>query len=138
MSLQEKLVKSEVWVALGLSGLSILVHAIMPRELSRELFSVILGALGGVYLGGALKRGTRQDVVITAIGAAACVVVAVAGLRGPVWIIGAGFLAHAAWDWVHHAMRKRTVGRWWPPFCAIYDVVVGGYLFSVSLKGTVS
>jgi len=24
------------------------------------------------------------------------------------------------------------VGRWWPPFCAIYDVVVVGYLLAVS------
>ncbi|MBX3389557.1 MAG: hypothetical protein KF691_08895 [Phycisphaeraceae bacterium] len=128
-----RFVRSEVWVALALSGLSILLHALIPRDVSRELFAVVLGSLGGVYLGGALKAGTNRDIAITALGALVCVGFAVAGLRGPLWIIGAGFLAHAVWDWVHHAIRKGTVGRWWPPFCAIYDVVVGGYLLAVSL-----
>jgi hypothetical protein len=123
--------RSEVWVALGLAGVSCLVHALIPREMGREVFAVVLGALGGVYLGGALKGGTRIDVAVTALGAVGCLALGVAGLRGPAWIIGAGFLAHAVWDWIHHAMRKPTVGRWWPPFCAIYDVIVGGYLLGV-------
>jgi len=83
-------VRSEVWVALGLAGVSIVVHALMPRELSRELVAVVLGALGGVYLGGALRGGSRMDIVVTAIGALACVGLGTAGLRGPVWVTGAG------------------------------------------------
>lgn len=125
--------RSEVWVALGLATISCLVHALIPRETSSGLFAVVLGSLGGVYLGGALRGGDRFDIAVTALGALACVALATAGLRGPPWIVGAGFLFHAVWDWVHHAMRKRTVGRWWPPFCAIYDVVVGGYLLVVAL-----
>ena len=128
------MLRSEVWVALGLAGASCLVHALLPREVSRELFAVVLGALGGVYLGGALRGGSRFDVAVTAVGAAGCVALGVAGLPavgGPWWIVGAGFLLHAVWDWAHHAMHKGTVGRWWPPFCAIYDVVVGGFLLVV-------
>ncbi|MFT3684593.1 MAG: DUF6010 family protein [Phycisphaerales bacterium] len=115
-------------MALSLAGLSCLAHALLPRETSHNLFAVVLGALGGIYLGGALKGGNRFDVAVTAAGAVICVVVATAALRGPWWLTGVGFLLHAVWDWVHHAMHKNTVGRWWPPFCAIYDVVVGGFL----------
>lgn len=125
--------RSEVWVALGLSALSIIVHVIIPRDISHDLFAVVLGALGGVYLGGALRGGNRVDIAVTAIGALLCVVLAVIGLRGPAWITGAGLLLHAVWDWIHHAMRRGTVGRWWPPFCAIYDVVVGGYLLIMNV-----
>lgn len=124
---------SEVWVALGLSLFSVGVHLMIPRAVSHDLFAVVLGALGGVYLGGALRGGSRNDVAITAIGALLCIALGTAGLRGPVWITGAGFVLHAVWDWVHHAMRRQTVGRWWPPFCAIYDVVVGGYLLAMDL-----
>jgi len=126
-------VPSEVWVALVLAAVSILVHAMIPREVSRDLFAVVLGALGGVYLGGALRGGNRVDIAVTAIGALVCLILGTAGLGGPSWITGAGFLLHAVWDWVHHAMRRGTVGRWWPPFCAIYDVVLGGYLLVVCL-----
>ena len=54
-----------------------------------------------------------------------------AGIYRPWCITGVGVLLHVLWDWVHHAMRKLTVGRWWPPFCAICDVLVGGYLLVV-------
>ncbi len=133
MPKEKPFLPSEVWVALGLSTMSILVHAIIPREISHDLFAVVLGALGGVYLGGALRGQNRTDIAVTAIGAALCIMLAVAGLRGPSWVTGVGFLLHAVWDWIHHAMRRATVGRWWPPFCAIYDVVVGGFLLAVNL-----
>ncbi len=120
--------RSELFTALTLAILSCLLHAAIPRELGHDVFAVLLGALGGVYLGGALKGGDRFDIAVTALGAVMCVAIGVAGLHGPWWIVGVGFLLHAVWDWVHHAMRKRTVGAWWPPFCAIYDLAVGGYL----------
>lgn len=131
-STMKRFIPSEVWVALVLSGLSILVHLLIPREISRDLFAVLLGALGGVYLGGALRGGSRVDIAITALGALMCVGLATAAIRGPEWITGTGLLLHAVWDWVHHVMKRGTVGRWWPPFCAMYDVVVGGYLLAAT------
>jgi len=95
-------------VAIGLAGLSIVVHALMPREMSRTLFAVVLGARDGVYLGGALRGGSRIDIAVTAIGALACIALGTAGVGGPAWITGAGLLLHAVWDWIHHAMRRGT------------------------------
>jgi hypothetical protein len=63
-----------------------------------------------------------------AVGAAVFVVLGVVGLRGRAWVVPAGFLLHGVWDWAHHAMERRTVGRWWPPFCALFDVIFGVYL----------
>ena len=53
---------------MGLAVLSCVVHALVPRQVSRDLFAAVLGAMGGVYLGNALRRGNRGDIVITAIG----------------------------------------------------------------------
>lgn len=58
-----------------------------------------------------------------------CVVLGAWGLLGPGWIIPAAIIAHGTWGWMHHALERRTVGHWWPPFCALYDFIVGVYLF---------
>lgn len=123
-------------MALCLAAVSCLVHALIPREFSRDLFAIVLGSLGGVYLGGALKSSDRIDIAVTAIASIACVAIGIAGLHGPSWIIAAGFLLHAVWDWIHHAMRKHTVGMWWPPFCAIYDILIGSYLLWVGFAAS--
>ncbi len=100
----------------------------LAPETGRAFAAVLLGALGGVYLGGALRSGSKGEVALTAVAAVCCACLGVYGLFGPAWIIPSGFLLHGAWDWTHHAMDRRTVGRWWPPFCALYDVIVGVYL----------
>lgn len=65
-----------------------------------------------------------------------CLALATAAIRGPEWLTGTGLLLHAVWDWMHRVIKKDTVGRWWPPFCAIYDVVVGGYLLAAHVVST--
>ena len=42
-------------------------------------------------------------------------------------LLGIGFLAHGGWDWVHHDDHGPThVRTWYPPFCVVVDVVIGG------------
>jgi hypothetical protein len=41
-------------------------------------------------------------------------------------LLGIGFIAHGAWDWLHHNDHGFTrVRNWYPPFCAVADVVIG-------------
>jgi len=115
--------------ALLLAAASCGAHALLAPRTGDAFAAVLLGALGGVYLGGALHAGAKRDIAITAAAAVLCIFLAVAGLLGPAWIIPAGFLLHGLWDWAHHATQHRTVGRWWPPFCALYDALVALYLF---------
>ncbi len=90
---------------------------------------MLVGALGGVYLGGALRGANKSEIAVSAVAAVICVVLGAAGLIGPAWIIPAAFILHGVWDWIHHAMERRTVGGWWPPFCALFDFIFGAYLF---------
>lgn len=120
--------KNPLLTALLLAGASCGAHALLAPQTGNAFAAVLLGALGGVYLGGALRAGTKPEIVVTILAAVLCIFLAVAGLLGPAWIIPAGFLLHGVWDWVHHAMGRRTVGQWWPPFCAVYDLIVGLYL----------
>ena len=120
--------KLPLLTALLLAAASCVAHALLAPRTGDTFAAVVLGALGGVYLGGALRAGTKRELAVTLVAAVLCVLLAVAGLLGPGWIIPAGFLLHGVWDWIHHALERRTVGRWWPPFCALYDAVVGVYL----------
>lgn len=41
-------------------------------------------------------------------------------------LIGAGWLAHAVWDAIHHEGHGPTeVRTWYPPLCAMADLVIG-------------
>jgi hypothetical protein len=40
-------------------------------------------------------------------------------------LLGLGFVAHAAWDWLHHDGHGPThVRTWYPPFCVVADLVI--------------
>jgi hypothetical protein len=41
-------------------------------------------------------------------------------------VVGLGFIAHGVWDWLHHNHRGPTeVRTYYPPFCAVADIVIG-------------
>ncbi len=131
---QSPSLKTPLLTALLLAAASCGAHALLSPQTGQTFAAVLLGALGGVYLGGALRAGTKPEIATTIIAAIICIFLAVAGLLGPAWIIPAGFLLHGVWDWIHHALERRTVGRWWPPFCALYDAIVGIYLLMPLLR----
>lgn len=121
--------RAPLLTALVLAVASCGAHAMLRPEQGRAFAGVLVGALGGVYLGGALRGKSGAEVIVSVVAAVICVVLGAWGLLGPGWIIPAAFIAHGTWDWMHHALERRTVGRWWPPFCALYDFIVGVYLF---------
>jgi hypothetical protein len=41
-------------------------------------------------------------------------------------LLGADYLPHGAWDWLHHNNHGPThVRTWYPPFCVVIDVIIG-------------
>ena len=91
------------------------------------LAGAALSAVAGVYLGFAVADGRRSAVAIQAASALAFTTVAYVGIeQGSGALIGAGWIAHAAWDAIHHEHRGPTeVATWYPPFCATADLVIG-------------
>ncbi|MGN9813530.1 hypothetical protein ACTMSW_29805 [Micromonospora sp. BQ11] len=84
----------------------------------------------GYLLIGAYRRrlGDRRVLAVQLaglVGWTALVLAAVAlGGDAARWLVAAGWLAHAAWDVVHHR-RDQVVPRGYAEFCAVLDVVVG-------------
>lgn len=87
---------------------------------------VVLLVIPGVYIGMAIAEGNRRKILIESVVAFAFVAIAVAGFRYSPIVIGIGLLLHGIWDFLHHyGWLQLKTGRFYPPFCAAYDFLVG-------------
>jgi Family of unknown function (DUF6010) len=105
--------------------------SILPTAMAFDFFAVLLAIIAAIYVGFAIADGRDGIKWIEISTAVIFIIVALLGLWISPWILIAGYLAHGLWDWLHHAQHIQTdVQNWYPPFCAVYDVVVGlGLLF---------
>jgi hypothetical protein len=50
-------------------------------------------------------------------------------LYSPYWLV-LGYILHGVWDILHHPKIIQTkVIKWFPPFCAVVDFIVGIYIY---------
>jgi len=96
-----------------------------------EFTSILLAVIAAVYVGFSLaddRESIRRMEIVTAI---VFIILALLGLWVNPWLLVTGYIGHGIWDWLHHTRHVRTeVVGWYPPFCAIYDFLVGlGILF---------
>ncbi|HEX8395511.1 MAG TPA: DUF6010 family protein [Longimicrobium sp.] len=104
---------------------------ILHRDGAYDLLTLILAFTGGIYGGAAVRTGAPRAKAATefAVGAAMVVVAALSLWWSPIWLV-AGYGAHAAWDVLHHARGGAPgVHRWFPGFCAVFDVAVAVMVF---------
>jgi hypothetical protein len=88
---------------------------------------VLLAGIGFVYLGFAVADG-RVSAIAVQIGSAAVFlnVAFIGASERSAVVLGLGYIAHGAWDWLHHNDRGPThVRTYYPPFCVVADVVIG-------------
>lgn len=97
---------------------------------SYQLFALFLAYTACVYLGAALSDGRVKWISIEFILSCVFFNLAFLGLvYSPVWL-AVGFLVHGLWDILHHPkLIKTKVVKWFPPLCAIYDLVVAIFIF---------
>ncbi|HEY0036882.1 MAG TPA: DUF6010 family protein [Longimicrobium sp.] len=112
-----------IGIVLALPFIAILMY---HPDGAYDLLALILAFTGGVYTGSALRAevATRKLAIEWAFGAVLVILAALSFWWSPTWL-AAGFGAHAVWDVAHHA-RPPGLGirRWFPPFCAAFDVAV--------------
>lgn len=95
-----------------------------------QFIAVLLGFVGGVYLGFGVASGSVSELLLEFTVAGAFMLVAAVALwvESPV-VLAAGYAAHGLWDLVHHPRAVTTPVRgWYPPFCVLFDVVMTGYV----------
>ena len=115
-------------MAIGLvAGIAGLIPALFLTESQgRLLLAITLVGIGWVYFGFAVADGRPSAIAVQAVSAAAFLWIAYAGVQlESTTLLGAGYVAHAVWDALHHEGRGPThVRTWYPPFCVVADLVI--------------
>lgn len=127
-----------VWHRAALVGalLAILTAAfvaLLPEPIhGLQFLAVLLGFIAGAYLGFAVADGSARALVVEAAGITVFLSLAAASLwfASPA-LLAAGYLAHGGWDIAHHPRAiNTTVVGWYPPFCLVYDILVGVFVLA--------
>ena len=74
---------------------------------------------------------TAQTAAVLGFGAVAMTAVAV-DVDAARYVLAAGWLAHAAWDVVHHRIG-RVVPRWYAETCLVADLTIATALLTVGI-----
>lgn len=119
-----------VVVGFALAAITVAAGSVAPRGLTVTVLGVILAGAAAVYPGAALHQGDARTMRIETAMWAVVAVTAVLGLWHDAGWLALGYLIHGLWDGLHHPRRVGAgAGRWFPPFCLVYDVVVAGYIW---------
>lgn len=113
-----------IGLLLPLAGLA--VATLFPKQMIIEFAAILLSIIAAIYIGFSIADG-RKTVQWTEIGVAiAFMLIALFGLWINPWFLVAGYISHGLWDWLHHADHvELEIATWYPPFCAVVDLVLG-------------
>ena len=118
-----------------LGGLGLFVGLRM-QDLVEPSVVILAVALGAAIWGAGHGRHRERDFRLQLLGMAGFGALAVAGLvldPGLArYVVAAGWLGHAVWDWVHLA-KDRTVSRSFAEWCGAVDVLIAASLIVVPL-----
>lgn len=114
---------------LPISGL--FLATLFPKQMVLEFAAILLGVIAAIYIGFGISDGRAPIKWVEILAATGFIFLALLGLWVNPWLLFIGYIGHGIWDWFHHTAHIQTkVASWYPPFCAVVDVVLGvGLLF---------
>jgi len=102
----------------------------LPYFKAMDFFAILLAVLAGLMIGFALADGRPKKIVIELAVAAGFVALTLLGMWKWTWLIPAGFVAHGLWCLVHHySFIGARIRSWFSPLCALYSLVIAGFVF---------
>lgn len=99
------------------------------------VYAMGLAVIAAIYIGFSVADGRWRVIAVESAVATVFLAVAAVGVTGSTWLLVAGLAAHGAKDLWQHRTQFVANTRWWPPFCAVVDVVVAAALASAILAG---
>ena len=132
------LARRPILTAMAIGAGSLLPHAFLPRQASLGFAAVLIALIAGIYFGFAVVNGSPRDQLVEFTVAG---LFAVAGLLGLLYwplLFPIAYVAHGGWDLAHHNRARLSlvaIPRWYVPWCAAIDVIIGAGLLVVWRSG---
>src|SRR3954462_4168987 len=111
------------FLSLAVAGLAILIG--LDRE--RAFYPTVMIVTAAYYVLFALMGGSTRALMNEIVVASGFTLVAIIGYKRNLWLIVIALLGHGLFDMVHRFLFEDPgVPRWWPGFCLVLDVILGG------------
>src|SRR5690606_14894454 len=102
----------------------------------RSFYPVIMVVIAFYYVLFAVMGGSGKALALELLVSAVFIFAAVIGFKTSLWIVAGALVGHGTQDIFHGDMIANPgVPAWWPMFCATIDLVLGGYLAWLLLRG---
>lgn len=111
-----------------------LLALLIGLDKDRAFYPTVLMVIASYYGLFAVIGGSMQTLAVELVAMLLFFAVAIVGFKSNAWLIVAGLVAHAVFDFVHgHLVDNTGVPLWWPGFCLAYDATAGACLATLLL-----
>lgn len=108
---------------------------LVSQEKQNDLWGILLVVIASDYIGFGIMDGRMKQKLIEIAICTGFVVLSVLGLWYSAWFLVIGYVGHGIWDYIHdHRLVVTKIKRWYPPFCMIYDWLIGAWLLYTVIR----
>ena len=95
----------------------------------RAFYPTVAIVVASYYVLFAAMAASGRALVPEIAVASGFLLLATIGYKRSLWFVAIAIAGHGVFDLVHHLLIENPgVPRWWPGFCAAFDVILGGLL----------
>ncbi len=114
-----------VMVALVVAGLA----AVIGLDRGRAFYPTVLIVVASYYALFAVMGASGKTLGIEIVVGVGFSFLALFGFKRNMWVVATAIAGHGVFDLLHHLFIDNPgMPIWWPGFCAVVDLVLGGWL----------
>lgn len=115
--------------ALALGALTLVIIQLLSEQHALDFLTAILVAAASVYIGAALAGDNGKTLALETTAGLAFIVVALLGRWYASTVLAWAYLAHGAWDILHHRrVAGANTGKIYPVLCWVYDWIIAAVI----------
>jgi len=114
-----------LFLSLAVAGVATIIG--LDRE--RAFYPTVMIVIASYYVLFAVMAPSGRALVIEIVVASAFLLFAIIGYKRNLWLVAIALVGHGVFDFVHHFLIENPgVPHWWPGFCLVFDLILGGVL----------
>ena len=114
-----------LFLSLAVAGLATMIG--LDREAA--FYPTVLIVIASYYVLFAVMAASGRTLLLEIVVASGFLVFAIIGYKRNLWLVAVALVGHGVFDIVHHLLIDNPgVPHWWPGFCLVFDVILGGLL----------